>query len=180
MSAAQERRRICPADDAAAIEPLTRFREQLRAAVKARDVEQLRPLVVSDIEVTVLEGQVVLRSPEGRRLRGAAARRKPLDAEAADGLFLSPLESTDPSPDVARALAVVARRLGRDDRAAGWGVSDRRGAAVVHILHTEGLMPGERFTDVDGIPVVWSLLPAGAFERAGCSGTEVPEPECNH
>lgn len=129
---------------------------------------------------TVLEGQVVLRSPEGRRLRGASARRKPLYAEAAGGLFLSPLASVDPSPDIARALAAVARRLSRDDRVVGWGVSDRRGASIVRVLHTERLSPSERFTDVDGIPVVWSLLPAGAFERAGCSAAEVPEPERNH
>lgn len=122
----------------------------------------------------VLEGQVVLRSPDGRRLRGASARRKPLYAEAPGGLFLSPLTSAEPSPDIARALAAVARRLARDPRVVGWGVSDRSGSAVVHILHTERLLPSERFTDVGGIPAVWSALPAGAFERAGCSAVEVP------
>jgi hypothetical protein len=67
------------------------------------------------------------------------------------------------------ALAAVARRLGRDDRIVAWGVSNQAGAAIVRILHTARLAVRERFADVDGIPVVWSELPKGAFERVGCS-----------
>lgn len=57
-SVAQERRRICFVDEAATIESLAQFREELRAAVKMRDVEGLRPLVTQDIEVW--ESQAVL------------------------------------------------------------------------------------------------------------------------
>jgi hypothetical protein len=71
-----------------------------------------------------------------------------------------------------QALAAIARRLGRDDRIAGWGVANQGGGSVVRILHTARVAEQERFADVGGIPVVWSPLPRGAFERADCQ----PEP----
>jgi hypothetical protein len=117
---------------------------------------------------TMLEGQVVLRSPEARRLRGAAAGRRPLYAEAAGGWVLAPLTSVEPPADTAQAVAAVARRLGRDDRIVGWGVSNQGGASVVNVLHTARMPARERFAAIDGIPVIWSLLPRGAFDQAGC------------
>lgn len=49
--------RVCPVDEAVGIESLARFREQLRDAVKARDVEMLRPLVDPGIVVGGLSQQ---------------------------------------------------------------------------------------------------------------------------
>ena len=117
---------------------------------------------------TMLEGQVLLRSPEARRGRGTASRR-PVYADAPDGWVVAPLESAEPTTDIARALAAVARQLGWDDRVVAWGVSNQGGASVVRILHTARFTVRERFADVGGIPVVWSELAKGAFERAGCS-----------
>lgn len=49
-TAVQERLRICPTDEAVGVASLVRFRDELRAAVKARDIEALRPLVSPDIQ----------------------------------------------------------------------------------------------------------------------------------